>query len=123
MNVTTIRVKSPAGGSHVIERSLAGIVAVLLIASPLRPPSAAAQWDGNMLKQVYGDAVLYIEGVANLKAGTRTEPWQGTGFVVDARGWLLTNSHVYLPPSLTDDLVKSVELTARAGPGGNPYKL
>jgi len=42
---------------------------------------------------------------------------------VDARGWLLTNSHVYLPPSLPADLVQSVELTARPAPNGTAYKL
>ena len=67
---------------------------LLLLAAGLVAATASAQpWNADRLKKEFSQSVISIEGNAELPSSA-VESWSGTGFVVHAKGYVLTNAHV-----------------------------
>jgi S1-C subfamily serine protease len=99
----------------------AKLAIVAIIAGIVAPVVAHAQpWDETRLRNVYGAAVLFIEGEATLKSTPKPSKWTGTAFVVHDKGWALTNHHVTQPANLPPDQILTIRLTARPGSNVTP---
>ncbi|MDR6979426.1 putative serine protease PepD [Streptomyces sp. 3330] len=64
---------------------------------PVELPQAAAQPTGRSADSVAGIAARALPGVVTLHVSGSEESGTGTGFVLDSRGYILTNNHVVEP--------------------------